>query len=716
MNEKTENQIFFNFRHEKSPFVLPAYVNGRKTKKAMLEGTSKELSLLDLSNLEFLKLEAFFNNTKEEVTSKAIKEVIAFTSFNTSLNSFLEASLEEAILKALEDNSFIYFKEAKPLEASNTYLASNLLVNNLEVKEALNTLGTSKHLEFIEEALKEDKTSLYCFNVPKNYLKALNCGYLAFKNDLNLKTKPSKVTFINNRFNKNKALALTSLVFDNIHNVFTISKEDLEAFLKIVPLEASNNDIEKAKPKKYTNKFLAIASKLEAKTSSKALSNKIASSSLDNKTIKEALTTKEAIIYYKELKRRSLFNDKEKAFIKAKASKKASIFSYNYIALKEALEEEDYLEASSILNNTSFYNIKEAIELLEEEKEALEDKEEALAKTIASLKASLEALEEEEKEALASFNDIEEAYLEASSNIPLKEVIAKEEVLEEVLEAKASLEEALKEASNKALEEVNSLLEEAYYLEEVLEEEDNSFSSFTTNTLDYLEKEEVTSFKYKEAFKEVKEEEALEVIKSSLEASKKALYKNIAKKYFIEAKKDLEALTINIAYKEAKNNLDYLTFKGKLNYNLLIEAKTKSKAFLKEAKDKEASKEAKKEALNRYSYFKALAIKLNKKHLALLEAYNKEEEVLEALASKITSSKSSSKEDKASKEAKASKGTSKGTSKNTSKEEKASKVFKLTFKALEKALEDYSFIHSFINTNISFKEVLDIKYKVLAKK
>lgn len=697
-----ENLVFFNFRHEASPYVLPAYVNGRKTKKgALLEGKSNlSYNLIDICNLDLLKVSNYINITKEEVTSKAIKEAIAFTSFNSSLNSFLEANLEEAILNCLEDNSFIHFKEAKVLEGLDKPYAKYLLANldNTTLEGIYNLASKDK-----EAFLNSNFNSLYAIFIPKASLKALDLAYLAYKNDLNLKTKPSKLNYINNRFNKKeKALALSSLLEDNINNLIIFHEKDLEEVTSKISLEEEELNYleafkEASKVNKYSFKFKAIASKLEKAK---------ASSSIDNKTIKEALTTKEAIAYYKELNSKANYTSLEKRIIKAS---KVTYTSLEEEALKEALASKDYLEAKEVLEEASFYNIKLLIEALEEAKEELEEKD----------------LEEEE--------------------------------------------------AKKELASINSLLEEAYYLEEVLEEEDNSFSNSNTNIIDYLEKEEVTSFKYnnfknykttlEEAKAKVKAIELLEeakakakvieeaiktILKTSLankediaiikakakvkaiekEANfkanfiiEKAIISNTSKKEakeFLEAKALLEFLAINLAKEEKEKELASNLALGKSNYLAFLEAKTKAKKELAKAK-------ANKTSFKEYTKAKALALELKAKHLNLLEAYKQLEKELEALASKTSSLLEAKTKSKAkassSKKVKAKASSFKEVKAKASKkevkltkEEKALEVFKLMFLALEEASKYYSFYKEVINTNLTFKEVLALRYKSLAKK
>ena len=203
-------------------FILPQYINGGYR------------CILDIEAVEDTLAEAEASAVRKAIEAKeasAIKEAVNYTSEEAVLRSFLASALEEAVLEVLEAKASAV-KEVKVLEAVTNPLAKYLLVNNLEKVEALDNIASKKHLDYLEEA----KASLYCFSVPKYCLKKLNCGYLAYKNDLNLKTKPSKVTFINNRFNEEKALAVTSLSFDNITNMFIIHEKDLEAFLAVVPL------------------------------------------------------------------------------------------------------------------------------------------------------------------------------------------------------------------------------------------------------------------------------------------------------------------------------------------------------------------------------------------------------------------------------------------------------------------------------------------------
>ena len=540
-----------------SVFELPQYVYGVKAFEVASNPLEEALAL------DLLKVENFLASKEEEAkTSSVIKEVASFTSFDSQINGFLEASLEEAILEALKDINFKYFKASKVLKFPNKPLAKYLLCNlSNEALEGIYNLASEEKASYLDKNFN----NLYAFFIPKYNLKKLNLGYLAYKNNLDLKTKPSKLNYFSeDRFNnKSKGLALTSLLFDDITNILIIDEKDLEALTSKASiykeaskyLEASK---EKAKVKAFSSKFKAISSKLASSE---------ASSSFDNKTIKEALTSEEASLYYTILKRRSIFSDEEKAFIKAKSYNRS--FNKEVKALEEALASNNYYEANNIIEEASFYNIKLIIEVLEEEASKEEaSKEEAKFLEEALAKASyLEEVLEEEK------NTSEEVASSIFEYLDLNKVTSFKYDSDFKFKTIASEVYSVTKEEAKALEKVEDIITKG---------------TLKTNEVEALKRD----------LKEAKKVASLEKVtfleaKASLEKAK-ASYNNLK----------VEANILAIRLEEAKASLDSLIIKFyqfKRSYNKYTKFST-IKDRNKPIKNKEEASEEEAFSLNRFDY------------------------------------------------------------------------------------------------------------------
>lgn len=560
-----------------SVFELPQYVYNVKAFEVASNPLEEALAL------DLLKTENYLASKEEEAkTSLVIKEVTSFTSFDSQINTFLEASLEEAILEALKDVDFKYFKASKVLKFPNKPLAKYLLCNlSEEALEGIYNLASEEKASY----LNKNFNNLYAFFIPKYNLKKLNLGYLAYKNDLDLKIKPSKLNYFSkDRFNnKSKGLALTSLLFDDITNILIIDEEDLEALTSKASiykeaskyLEASK---EKAKVKAFSSKFKAISSKLASSE---------ASSSFDNKTIKEALTSEEASLYYTILKRRSIFSDEEKAFIKAKSYNRS--FNKEVKALEEALASNNYYEANNIIEEATFYNIKLLIEVLEEKALASEEasKEEAKFLEEALAKASyLEEVLEEEK------NTSEEVASSIFEYLDLNKVTSFKYDSDFKFKNIASEVYSVTKEEAKALEKVEDIIQKG---------------TLKTNEVEAL-KRKVKEAKIKASLEKANFLEAKASLEKAKASSDKAKIKEASSK-FRKAKASynnlkIEANILAIRLEEAKASLDSLIIKFyqlKRSYNKYTKFST-IKDRKKPIKNKEEALEEEAFSLNRFDY------------------------------------------------------------------------------------------------------------------